>query len=61
MVNLRSADCFTDINFEWGSLVCVLGHHFVKILANDLHYDIGEVLTKLPGEAKRKQDDNVKY
>ena len=47
-----------DTNFEWGSLVCVLSSPSVKILAYGI--DI-EVLTKLTGEAKRRQNDNVKY
>lgn len=49
-----------DPHFEWGSLVCVRSPPSVKIFANDLHYDI-EVLTKLTGEAKRRQNDNVQY
>lgn len=60
MVNVRSADYFIDINSECGSLDCVLGPHSVKIFANDLYYDTGEVHTKPTGEAKWRQNDNVK-
>lgn len=60
-MNLRSADCLIDTNFELGSLVCILGLYSVKISAKDLHDDMGEVLIKLRAEAKWRQNDSVKY